>query len=194
MTSRWLVDVAGRKGVTITWRTFSLALLNEDQEPPPELLAAVPDLPARQSLGLQILRVVESLRQADRNDDVGRLYTECGHRIHVRGDPPAPAVLEEAGAAAGVQDHLEARDDDSRDRLLRASLDEAMDRAGPDIGSPVLVLDGGARGGFGPIVSPPPQGDDAARLWEAVVALHAIPEFLELKRGRTGPPSIPGRG
>jgi len=66
-------------------------------------------------------------------------------------------------------------------------------QAGPDVGSPVIVLDGADRGVFGPIVSPPPEGEDALRLWDAMVTLQALPSFLELKRGRTGPPAIPGR-
>lgn len=193
MTSRWLVDVAEQRDLDVTWRTFSLALLNERQEYPPELLAAIPDLPARVSLGKEILRIVESLRGAGRNDDIGRFYTECGQRFHVADAAPDRSALEEATSAAGVEDHLPAADDDGQDAALRASLDEALDRAGPDVGSPILTLDGNARGAFGPIVSPPPQGDDAGRLWDALVTLHSMPTFLEIKRGRSGPPEIPGR-
>lgn len=192
MTSRWLVDVAARRGVAITWRSFSLALLNEGKEYPPELLAAVPDLPARHRIGLQILRIVEALHEAGRNDDIGRFYTECGLRFHVRQEPPEPGVLEDAAKAAGVEDRLPAGAEDGWDRLLRASLEEALVSAGPDIGSPVLVVEGSPRGAFGPIVNPPPEGEDAVRLWDAVVTLQSIPTFFEVKRGRTGPPAIPG--
>lgn len=193
MTSRWLVDAASQRDVDITWRTFSLAILNEGQEYPPELLAAMPDLPARVALGKQILRVVEFLREAGRNDDIGRFYTECGQRFHVDDLPPERSNLDDAAKAAGVEDHLAAADDEGLDVALRASLDEALDRAGPDVGSPILVMGGNARGAFGPIVSPPPQREDAGRLWDALVTLHTMPEFLEVKRGRTGPPAIPGR-
>lgn len=193
MTSRWLVDVAGQRGLDITWRTFSLPMLNEGQEIPPALLEAVPDIRQRLALDPGILRMVESLRAAGRNDDIGRFYTECGNRFHVAAAPPERAVLEEAAKAAGVEDHLPAADDDRWDKAVRASLDEALAKAGPDVGSPVIVLDGNERGAFGPIVSPPPQGDDAARLWDAVVVLHSVPDFFEIKRGRGGPPQIPGR-
>lgn len=43
---------------------------------------------------------------------------------------------------------------------------------------------------FGPIVSPPPAGEDAGRRWDSVVALSKIDTFYELKRGRTGPPQV----
>ena len=193
MTSRWLVDVAGQRDLAVTWRTFSLPMLNEGQEIPPALLEAVPDIRERLALGSGILRIVEALRAAGRNDDIGRFYTECGNRFHVAEAAPERATLEQAAAAAGVEDQLAAADDESLDDAIRASLDEALAKAGPDVGSPVIVIDGNERGTFGPIVSPPPQGEDAVRLWDAVVALHSVPDFYEVKRGRSGPPQVPGR-
>lgn len=192
MSSRWLVDVAGQRDLAITWRTFSLPLLNEGQPIPPELLAAVPDLPERLALGTGVLRMAEALRDAGRNDDIGAFYTECGQRFHVEAQPPERSVLEAAAAAAGVEDQLAAVEDEAWDAHLRASLDEAVALAGPDVGSPVLSLEGNRRGGFGPIVSPPPVGEDAGRLWDAVVTLHSLPSFYEVKRGRSGPPALEG--
>jgi len=39
-------------------------------------------------------------------------------------------------------------------------------------------------GTFGPIVSPPPTGDEAVALLHDVVATATMPKFDELKRGR----------
>jgi len=36
MTSRWLVAAAQERALDIRWRTFSLALLNEDRPLPPD--------------------------------------------------------------------------------------------------------------------------------------------------------------
>lgn len=190
LTSRWLVDVAARRDLEVGWRTCSLAVLNEGKPFPPELLAAVPDLPARQALGVRVLRLVEALGAAGRNDDIGRLYTEVGQRLHVEGRPPDPGLLAEAATAAGVADLVAAADDGAWDTPVRASTEDAVARAGPDVGSPVLLLEGHDRGSFGPIVSPPPVGEDALRLWEAVVTLHSLPTFLEVKRGRTAGPAL----
>jgi len=190
LTSRWLVDVADHRGLAVGWHSLSLAVLNEGKPFPPEQLAAVPDLPDRQALGVGVLRVVESLREAGRNDDAGRLYTEFGLRLHAQGLAPEPGLLAGAAAAAGVEDHLAAADDESWDAPVRASTEDAVARGGPDVGSPVLVLDGHEGGAFGPIVSPPPQGEDAVRLWDALVTLHSLPTFYEIKRGRTGPPDL----
>ena len=193
MTSRWLLDVAAQRDIDIHWRSFSLAVLNEGTPIPPGLLEAVPDIHERHDLGLVILRMVEFLADAGRHDEIGRFYTECGTRFHVRQLPPERSNLEDAARAAGVEDALAAADDDAWTDRVRTSLAEAMDRAGPDVGSPVIVIDGNDRGAFGPIVSPPPTGDDAIRLWDAVVTLHTLGPFCEIKRGRTGPPAIPGR-
>ena len=190
LTSRWLVDVARQRDLVVGWRTFSLAVLNEGKPFPPELLEAVPDLPARQALGVRILRLVQALADAGRNDDVGRLYSEVGRRLHVEGSAPEPGLLAEAAAAAGVEDRLAAADDEAWDGPVRVSTEDGVARAGPDVGSPVLLLDGHDRGFFGPIVSPPPTGEDAVRLWDTVVTLHSLPTFLELKRGRTGGPAL----
>ena len=188
LTSRWLVDVAAQRDLTVTWRTLSLPMLHAG----PASASPVPDAPRWRSPGELVLRVMESLRADGRNDDVGRFYTECGRRFHVEGQPPAGSVIVEAARAAGVVDHLAAADDDTWDVQVRASLIEALVAAGPDVGSPVMVIDGQARGVFGPIVSPRPEGEDAVRLWDAMVTLLSTPGFLEAKRGRTAPPAIPG--
>jgi len=85
MTSRWLVDVAAQRDLVVSWRPFSLAVLNEGKPIPPGLLAAVPDIVERQALGVQVMRMVQSLSDAGRDEDIGRLYTEIGERIHVQG-------------------------------------------------------------------------------------------------------------
>lgn len=73
---------------------------------------------------------------------------------------------------------------------MAESLAEAQRLAGPDVGSPVLHVDGAERGNFGPIVSPSPQGAEAGALWDAVVVLQGMTSFHELKRGRTDPPQF----
>jgi hypothetical protein len=43
---------------------------------------------------------------------------------------------------------------------------------------------------FGPIVSPPPTGDAAVALLDHIVAIAAMPNFFELKRGRQSRPQL----
>ena len=44
---------------------------------------------------------------------------------------------------------------------------------------------------FGPVVTPMPQGEAAARLWDGVVLVTGIDGFFELKRTRDRRPSFP---
>lgn len=186
LTSRWLVSAAAERSLDIRWRTFSLALLNEDK-PVPAFLDT-PELKAKLGLAKRGLRVVDAALADDDNEAAGRFYTELGTRLHVAGHEPGEPMLVEAAAAAGVSHLLASLDDPALDVAAAGSLAEALRLAGPDIGSPVLHLDGAERGTFGPIVSPSPTGEEAGRLWDAVAALSAIGSFFELKQGRSDPP------
>jgi hypothetical protein len=186
MTSRWLVAAAGERGFDVQWRTFSLGLLNAGQ-PLPAFLDT-PEFKARMALAALALRVVQVAVGRGDNEAAGRFYAEWGTRFHEEGREPTPALLQEVAAAAGVTDLLAEVDDPAVDSAVAESLAEALRLAGPDVGSPVLHVDGAERGSFGPIVSPPPTGAAAGELWDAVVVLQRTGSFYELKRGRSGPP------
>ena len=61
---------------------------------------------------------------------------------------------------------------------------------GSDVGSPLLAFGDPRVGIFGPIVSPPPSGDDAVTLLDHVLAVATMTSFYELKRGRQGDPQF----
>jgi predicted DsbA family dithiol-disulfide isomerase len=178
-TSRWLVDVARRRDIELEWSSFSLAILNEDSldELPPERRAWI-------GTSARALRLVEALRADERDEDVGRFYRELGVRVHERGRDLDEAVLAESAHAAGVGDAAAAFDDAHLDALVRESHDQAFAAAGPDVGSPVLQIQGCDRGLHGPILAEALHGKDALELWDSVAALMAQPAFYELKRGR----------
>src|ERR687886_676128 len=186
MTSRWLVSAYRERGFAIRWRTFSLGLLNKDAPLPASL--DTPEFRGRMDLAAQALRVVQAAALREDNDAIGRFYAEWGVRFHEEERDPTPELLAEVAAAAGVSDLLAEADGEHLEAAIAQSLAEALKLAGPDVGSPVLHVHGAARGTFGPIVSPPPHGDEAASLWDAVVILQRSGSFYELKRGRSGPP------
>jgi hypothetical protein len=56
------------------------------------------------------------------------------------------------------------------------------------VGTPILSIEGGAF--FGPVLDPVPSEAEALRVFDAVAALATVPGFWELKRSRSGPPTV----
>lgn len=181
-TSRWLDEVARARGLTVHWRPLSLLFLNADREVPEQFRAPM-------EAGLAALRVVAAARAGGQEELIGDFYTELGRRLFYDQAPPSPAFAAAAAEAAGLGQFAATADDASYDDAVRASTREAIEQGGPDVGSPVLVVDG-TRGFHGPIVSPPPIGDDAVRLWDAVATLARLPGVYEIKHGREGGPEL----
>jgi 2-hydroxychromene-2-carboxylate isomerase len=183
LTARWLVDVVPQRDLDVTWRPLSLLVLQGGN--PPEQYAAPVFAAARAH------RVVVALQDAGRNDLAGALYEEIGERTFQADVTLSDEVVAAAVEAAGAGGYAGALDDTSWDAAVEASTKQALDLAGPDVGSPVLAFGEPRVGFFGPIVSPGPRGADAAALYDAVVAASAVPGFFELKRGRSDPPALP---
>ena len=93
------------------------------------------------------------------------------------------AALTEAGLPADLAD---AMDSTEYDEAVRASHKDGMDRVGYEVGTPVISVNGVSF--FGPVVSPIPRGDAAARLWDGVLQVAGTDGFFELKRSRTRDP------
>jgi hypothetical protein len=177
-TSRWLVSVAPDRDLTVHWRSFSLSILNGDNVP--DQYKPMMDASAH------ALRLVEALRADHRNDAIGAFYTEIGNRTHEAGTPLTDDIAAAAADAAGISDAKSVLDDPSWDEAVRESHELAFGSAGPDVGSPVLMIEGAPRGVHGPILGlgDPPPHDEALAIWDAVVPLARSERFFELKRGR----------
>jgi predicted DsbA family dithiol-disulfide isomerase len=177
-TSRWLVSVAPERDVTVQWRAFSLSILNGDNVS--EQYKPMMDASTR------ALRLVAALRADHRNDEIGAFYTELGTRTFEAGKPITEEIVVAAAEAAGIEEPKAILDDASWDEAVRESHETAFASAGPDIGSPVLLIEGAARGVHGPILGldgTPPR-EEALLIWDAVVPLARSTSFFELKRGR----------
>ena len=183
MTSRWLVDAAGQTGTEVEWRSLSLGVLNAGREIPEQYLA-----PMDAAKGVH--RVMAALRAAGRNDLIGELYGEYGRRTFLGGAAGSAELVRDVVQAVGAGEWAPAADDASFDAAIEASTAEALELAGPDIGSPVLAWGEPRQGVFGPIVSPSPTGADAVALLEHVVALRQLPGVYEVKRGRRSGPDF----
>jgi hypothetical protein len=185
----------------ITWRPLSLRILNEPigyaDRPAP--------YPEAHQRGLEMLRVVAAARADHGPEVVSDLYAAMGDAVW---NAPAPA---DATFEAVLTDTARPRDitailtkanlptelagaahDDSWDAELRAETDQAVQRAGGGVGTPILSFappDGPAF--FGPVIDKAPEGEKAVQLWDCVATLADWPGFAELKRGLRSFPATP---
>jgi hypothetical protein len=192
ITSRWVTNVQAETDYVVDWRFISLYVLNEDKEPSEQMRQA-------HLGGLRCLRVLDQVRKDHGNDAVAALYTELGRRIHVerRRDEltsDTEQFIAEALVAAGMDTRLAAHShDETHDAVLRDEVAIALERTGPNVGTPILTFapGQGEREGsfFGPVISKAPRGADAVKLWSAVETL-ATSGVAELKRSLRAKPEF----
>ncbi|MDT9690332.1 disulfide bond formation protein DsbA [Streptomyces sp. P9(2023)] len=190
MTSRWMVEVEKLRPVDVRWNVMSLAVLNEDK------LDELPD-DYRKMMETQAwgpVRVVVAAQQLHGDEVVGPLYTALGTRFHNNGEGPTREAIIGALADVGLPAELaDYADKDTYDTELRVSHKEGIEKVGQDVGTPVIAVpgaDGDEVAFFGPVVTPTPRGEAAARLWDGTLLVAATPGFYEIKRTRTAAPSF----
>ena len=188
MTARWVVDeVKDERDVNITWQPISLLLKNK---PPEDSDYYAPVLAT-----YKMLRVMESVRAAEGEDAVFKLYWEFGSRIHH--DKSRDFTMEEALESAGLPtSHAAAFEDESFDDEIRRRHDAGLALTGDDVGTPIIAMDkpgGGRQGIFGPVITRVPSPEDSLKLWDGMVAMMSVDGFWELKRTRTERPEFGDR-
>ena len=181
-TSRWLVEAADLAGFSIVWRTLSLAELNKDREVSEHFRPKL-------TCSRRMARALEALRAEGRNDEMQAMFTAYGARVHHDDHDPGDDLITACANDCGILLSFTnaAINDETWDAAITQSVNEAMELAGPDVGSPIIAIPEIGRGFFGPIVSPPPTGDEALALWNVLAASFELPTFFELKRGRRDP-------
>lgn len=119
--------------------------------------------------------------------DLGQLYSAFGMQKHIFGeeftDELIGKVLEEQKLPT---DLLKAADDTKYDKMLRDSLNSAIEVVGDDVGVPTIIfeIDGKRTGYFGPVLQKLPSVTESLKLWDGLQALATNPDFYELKRTR----------
>jgi protein-disulfide isomerase-like protein with CxxC motif len=180
IASRWVLEVEEVRPVRARWHVMSLAVLNEGKDVPEPYRALM-----AQAWGP--VRVCIAAEQKFGPDVLLPLYTALGTRFHHEKADRDRATIEAALAEAALPAELaNAMDDPSYDDALRVSHHDGMDRVGYEVGTPVISVNGTSF--FGPVVSPIPRGEAAARLWDGVLAVAGTDGFFELKRSRTRDP------
>ena len=181
ITSRWMLEVQQVRPVQLHWHVMSLAVLNEGKTDMPERYVEL----MKQAWGP--VRVVIAAEQRFGPEVLGPLYTALGTRFHQEKLDRDRATVEAALAEAGLPTDLaDAMESTEYDEALRASHAEGIERVGYDVGTPVISVNGMSV--FGPVMSPIPRGEAAARLWDGVLLIAGTDGFFELKRSRTRDP------
>jgi 2-hydroxychromene-2-carboxylate isomerase len=181
ITSRWILEVEQVRPVTARWHVMSLAVLNEAKEDIPDQYREA----MRKAWGP--VRVCIAAEQRFGSEVLLPLYTALGTRFHDEKQDRDRATVEAALAEVGLPaDLADAIDSEEYDEALRASHKDGMDRVGYEVGTPVISVNGYSL--FGPVISPIPRGEAAARLWDGVLLVAGTDGFFELKRSRTRDP------
>ena len=156
-TSLWIRDVRRQTGLRITWKFFSLEEINrpEGKKHPWE---------REISYGWTPMRIAAWLRRRDM-DACDAWYGAIGRALHLEGRRPyerdtAIELLASIGQDASVWDA--ALGDPTTHDDVRADHEYAVN-ALAGFGVPILVAPG-TRAIFGPVVLPPPMGQEALEL------------------------------
>jgi 2-hydroxychromene-2-carboxylate isomerase len=180
ISSRWVLEVEKVRPVTARWHVMSLAILNAGKDVPEQYREFM-------SKAWGPVRVCIAAEQKFGPDVLLPLYTALGNQIHLQKADLSRETIEAALAEAGLPVELaDAIDSTEYDEALEDSHKNGMDRVGYEVGTPVISVGGVSF--FGPVVSPIPRGEDAARLWDGVLLVAGTDGFFELKRSRTRDP------
>jgi hypothetical protein len=177
-----MLEVTPMRDLHVRWHVMSLAVLNEGRE-----LSA--DYRKRMNDAWGPVRVLLAAQQRHGDDILLPLYTALGTRFHVGKQPIARETVEAALAECSLPSSLvSAMDSTEYDAALRASHEQGIQRVGKDVGTPIISFNGAAF--FGPVVTPMPRGEAAARLWDGLVLMASTDGFYELKRSRDRRPEF----
>ncbi len=199
-TSKWLRQVQRLEGLDVGWRFISLQMVNE--EVGYDGLPA--QYPAVHAEGTRLLRVLAAARAHAGNEAVGVLYAAIGEELWERPAPPPgdfDAVLSAhangfdvrpALVRVGLPELLAAAvEDPSHDAVLRSETEDALARAGADVGTPIVAFDPpDGPGFFGPVISDLPSDEDAVAYYRAIELLARWSGFAELKRSLRAVPDV----
>lgn len=181
MTSRWMDEVASVRDITVNWHIMSLVVLNEDKDIPEDYRKSL-------STAMAPVRLINAAREVHGERYVKPLYDAIGTRYHPQGrrDDQRQVLIESLEEVGLPADFIAYADSDEYDQSLRASHNRGLELVGQDVGTPIVAFNDVAF--FGPVISPAPKGEEAGKLWDAVVAAASFDGFFELRRTRTRGP------
>ncbi len=177
-TALWIREVRNVRPVDVTWRFFSLEVVNRKEDVEPDY---------QDGYGWAGLRTLALARRQEGNEAVERLYlalgaAQHGHKESIRYAEGVRAALQAAELNPSLVDAALADNTTTNDVL--ADHEEAVSRYRA-FGVPTIAIKGLEVGFYGPIIQFVPRGEDAGEMWDHVEwALHQ-PNLFELKRDRS---------
>jgi len=196
ITSRWVVEVQELRNYTVSWKFISLKILNQDKMDYASMPAGYKDVHAA---GTSCLRVAARARSVAGNDAVAKVYTALGFSLHNKQEREL-FVADIEGHIAGLLSQAGlpvewalSANDESFDRLIADETAMGLERAGKDVGTPIITFSpGGLKEAsfFGPVISTIPRGEDATKLWDAIETIATSSDMAELKRSLRARPNF----
>ena len=175
-TALWVREVRNVRPVNITWRLFSLEIVNRKEGTEPDYIG----------YGWIALRTLALARRQHGNEAIEKLYVALGNAQHGRKESiREQATVEACAKEAGLGDSIvqQALDDKTTIQDVIADHEEAVKRYHA-FGVPTIAFEKSNVGFYGPIINTVPQGDEVGELWDYTAWALKYPNLFELKRDR----------
>lgn len=188
MTAQWLLEVEKVRDVEAQFNVMSLAYLNDGRE------GLSDDYRKMMQNSWGPVRVLTAVEQQYGKKGLRDFYLKLATMRHNEKRGFSHRAYEQALEAVGLDPALaEKAEDSSLDEALKESHHRGMDAVGNDVGTPVIHFprpDGGISAFFGPVITPPPTGEEAGRLWDGLEVVATTDGLYELKRSRDRSPEF----
>ncbi len=177
-TALWVREVRDVRPVNISWRLFSLEVVNRKESVEPDY---------ENGYGWAALRALALARREKGNEAIEKLYIALGNAQHSRKESIRErAVVEKSAQEAGLGSEFVAQalaDKSTIDDVLNDH-QEAVQRYHA-FGVPTIAIAGSNVGYYGPIIHTVPTGEEVAELWDYTAWALRNPNIFELKRDRS---------
>jgi predicted DsbA family dithiol-disulfide isomerase len=176
-TALWIREARNVRPIEVTWRFFSLEIINRKE-------GATPNF--QKDASWPALRTLALARRKGGNDAVERLYLTLGAAQHGRKESIRELEVIQAALKKAELDPAwaeEALADESTREEVLADHNEAVERY-QAFGVPTIAFEGSTTGFYGPIIREVPRGEEAGEWWDHLEWSLRQPNLFELKRDR----------
>ena len=178
-TALWAREARKVRPLNITWRLFSLEIVNRPQDAKPDYV---------NGRGWTALRTLALAGRQFGNEAVEKLYIELGNAQHGRKENISDrSVVEACAHKAELPDNFVATAlaDETTITDVIKDHEESVSRYHA-FGVPTVAFEGSDIGVYGPVIMDVPKGEEAGELWDHFAWALKYPNLYELKRERVG--------